>query len=359
MLSPDSWWAPATAGEYDALTYTPLPLRLRIDVPFDAGAAWVACDLDAPSALTPMVVGDVPIAGAAGFHIVFRRINGRASLERAARRNALALRTVAFVPADIATHQERLARRIADAPFVVEQYCLAENPDAAAACTSALLRAFRVRFGRAFEAPAFEFERDGHADALTTPSLLSLADPITAREAAAGARTESALSDLLLLEADAVGAAGPDLDHDTRSVEAMDSPLPDPGPRYAVASYARVDADRVEPLLAEMQAAGWTIWYDREIPAGVEWDAIVERRIIGSVAVLLFVSRASMASRYVRREVKLADVVGRPIVPVHLEPVVPRDGLRMLLTPLQFEEYHRPGLVERLVAALDRAAESR
>ena len=50
----------------------------------------------------------------------------------------------------------------------------------------------------------------------------------------------------------------------------------------------------------------------------------------------MFVSHAAVRSKYVRREVKFADVLNKPIIPVRLEPDVElRDGMDMLLNQYQ------------------------
>jgi hypothetical protein len=74
---------------------------------------------------------------------------------------------------------------------------------------------------------------------------------------------------------------------------------------------------------------------DSHIPAGSEWDAILEERIQSCRAVILFLSNAAVDSKYVRREVKYADTINKPILAVEMEEVRLRHGLDMLLSQLQ------------------------
>jgi len=50
---------------------------------------------------------------------------------------------------------------------------------------------------------------------------------------------------------------------------------------------------------------------------------------------VLFLSARAVASKYIRREAKLADALNKPLVSSVLEPVTLREGLHMLLTEYQ------------------------
>ena len=41
-------------------------------------------------------------------------------------------------------------------------------------------------------------------------------------------------------------------------------------------SYARSDKTRVAPLVAAIQAQGWSVWWDPEIDAGQQFDDQIE-----------------------------------------------------------------------------------
>ena len=104
---------------------------------------------------------------------------------------------------------------------------------------------------------------------------------------------------------------------------------------YLFVSYKREDVARVLPHLETLAAAGVGFWYDKGIPGGAEWDAMIEKRLRGCELVLLFLSRASAASKHVRREVKFADKLDKPILTVVLEPTELGQGLDMLLSQYQ------------------------
>ena len=132
--------------------------------------------------------------------------------------------------------------------------------------------------------------------------------------------------------------------------------LPEPfhGDRgFLVVSYARADLVRVAPFLNRVVSWGFLVWYDRGIPGGVEWDAMIEQQVARSDGVLFFLSEMAASSRWVRREVKFADFLEKHIVIVGLEPVSRFDGLNMLLTQYQIIDGTRPTWQAELRASLD------
>ncbi len=46
-------------------------------------------------------------------------------------------------------------------------------------------------------------------------------------------------------------------------------------------SYARVDKARVAPIVAAIEAQGWTVWWDPEIAAGQLFDDQIETQLAG------------------------------------------------------------------------------
>ena len=99
--------------------------------------------------------------------------------------------------------------------------------------------------------------------------------------------------------------------------------------------YKREDMSRIKPILLSLRAWGCEVWYDKGIPGGAEWDAAIEERIKNCKLFLLFLSEASVDSKYVRREVRFADVCDKPIIGVKLERVTLAHGLYMLLQQYQ------------------------
>ena len=71
-------------------------------------------------------------------------------------------------------------------------------------------------------------------------------------------------------------------------------------------SYARVDKARVAPLVAAIEAEGWSVWWDPEISAGQLFDDQIEAELAAARCVLVVWTPASVASRWVRGEAREA-----------------------------------------------------
>jgi adenylate cyclase len=129
-------------------------------------------------------------------------------------------------------------------------------------------------------------------------------------------------------------------------------------------SYARTDKARVAPLVAAIEAKGWTVWWDPEITPGQEFDRQIAAELERAVAVLVIWTPNSVESRWVRGEAR--DGADRGIlVPVRLGNVP---------LPIDFRAFHttdldgtnQPGVGSRipevlraLGALIDRAGQSR
>ena len=83
-------------------------------------------------------------------------------------------------------------------------------------------------------------------------------------------------------------------------------------------SYARADKARVAPLVAAIEAKGWSVWWDPEITPGQEFDDQIDAEIDAAKAVLVIWTPTSVTSRWVRGEAREAAERGI-LVPVRFE----------------------------------------
>ena len=74
-------------------------------------------------------------------------------------------------------------------------------------------------------------------------------------------------------------------------------------------SYARADKARVTPLVAALEAQGWSVWWDRQIVGGSHFDKATEDAIAAAKVVVVLWSHASVASHWVRAEAAWALVL--------------------------------------------------
>ena len=101
-------------------------------------------------------------------------------------------------------------------------------------------------------------------------------------------------------------------------------------------SYARDDRDRVKPWVDELKRGGVHVFFDTECLVGAKnWlDAIVEA-IDKARLVILFVSRASLASEFVPRELALSVDMKKTILPILLEETEIRGQVAFCIAGLQ------------------------
>jgi len=83
-------------------------------------------------------------------------------------------------------------------------------------------------------------------------------------------------------------------------------------------SYARSDKARVAPVVAALEAQGWSVWWDPEIDAGQQFDDQIEAELNAAKAVLVVWTPTSVASRWVRGEAREAADRG-VLVPARFE----------------------------------------
>ncbi len=83
-------------------------------------------------------------------------------------------------------------------------------------------------------------------------------------------------------------------------------------------SYARSDKPRVAPLVAAIEAQGWSVWWDPAITPGQEFDQQIEVELKAAAAVLVVWTPNSVSSRWVRGEAREGADRGI-LVPVRFE----------------------------------------
>jgi adenylate cyclase len=99
-------------------------------------------------------------------------------------------------------------------------------------------------------------------------------------------------------------------------------------------SYSRSDKVRVAPLVAALEAEGWSVWWDPEITPGEEFDALISKELDAARTLVVVWTPASVDSRWVRGEAR--DAADRGVlVPVRF------DGAKL---PIDFRAVHTTDL---------------
>jgi len=118
-------------------------------------------------------------------------------------------------------------------------------------------------------------------------------------------------------------------------------------------SYARTDKARVAPLVAAIEAQGWSVWWDPEISPGQEFDRQISAALKTAAAVVVVWTPTSVESRWVRGEAR--DAADRGVlVPVRFEGAeLPIDVRAIHTTDLDdWGENPRSPQVQELLRAL-------
>ena len=85
-------------------------------------------------------------------------------------------------------------------------------------------------------------------------------------------------------------------------------------------SYASADRDRARAVAQALTEHGWSVWWDRTIPPGKQFDEVIEEALDAARCVIVLWSKASVASTWVKTEA--AEAMRRKIlVPVLIEDV--------------------------------------
>jgi hypothetical protein len=332
LLAEGSVCVPLTNAEYERALPAFPPFRIAATPPpYRVGEAWFACDFRVAPLLDDLIS------------------------EARSRGNDFAYQL-----------QAGLVNALPNATAICEEFVGVSDPKACDWLRSALLRAFNQRYRTArFEAPGFRIVENGFNDALTTAVHSALLyGPPTVDELVGGVVSDGEATALIGWRPQATTVAQltkavswDEMDDAEQAGElgirdVLPAPYEGPG-RYLFVSYKRADAARIAPILGVVRALGYQIWYDDGIPGGSEWDAVIEERLKNADGVLMFLSREAVLSKYVRREVKFADMIAKPILTVRLENAQLSHGLQMLLTNYQMiDPPTSPARLEALRRAL-------
>jgi len=341
---------PLTRAEHDALFegFPKLQSQVRTGH-FGAGDPWFACPFQIASELDSLFAEADTFGYRLGYQVHVRPWTVDPEGLRNARKNVLRVRRLPGVPQAIADMQEQLVEELASAAALCEEIVAVDSEEAARWLGEALRRVFPRRMGSMrFEAPGFDFVDGGSDDLLGVATHSSVFDSISLDESCAhcvgsdrvmeilGWRGSADLEQRLAARAPAV--ARPSEEKESAAPADAVRLLPaayegDGG--FLFVSYKHQDIGSIAPILNRLSQRGINVWYDKGIRGGQEWDATLEQKLRQCRFVLLFVSSASINSKYVRREAKYADVVDKPLLSIKLEDAALTHGMEMLLTQYQ------------------------
>lgn len=92
-------------------------------------------------------------------------------------------------------------------------------------------------------------------------------------------------------------------------------------------SYTERDRDTARRLAEVLDAAGWSVWWDRRIPAGETWRSVLQQALEDMRCMVVLWSTKSIESEWVCEEAAEGRRLGK-LVPVLIEAVRPPAGFR-------------------------------
>jgi TolB-like protein/Tfp pilus assembly protein PilF len=129
---------------------------------------------------------------------------------------------------------------------------------------------------------------------------------------------------------------------------------PDGGSGHIFISYARADRERVQPIVAALEARGRRVWWDSHLAGGSAYAREIEAALRAADAIVVVWSKASVRSDWVRDEASVGLELSR-LVPISFDDAP---------APLGFGQFHTISLsrwngspaaaeIDQLVRAID------
>jgi len=94
-------------------------------------------------------------------------------------------------------------------------------------------------------------------------------------------------------------------------------------------SYAREDSELAKRLSERLESLGWSVWWDREIPAGQTWRDVIEQSLATMGCMVVLWSKQSIHSDWVKEEAEEGQAQ-RKLVPALIDNVKPPMGFRAI-----------------------------
>src|SRR4051794_23111021 len=94
-------------------------------------------------------------------------------------------------------------------------------------------------------------------------------------------------------------------------------------------SYAEEDREPARKLVSVLEKAGWSVWWDRRIPTGKTWRAVLDAALDEMRCMVVLWSKRSIASDWVIDEAEEGRSRAK-LLPILLDAVLPPRGFRQI-----------------------------
>lgn len=333
---------PTSPADFDPMLASSPSLQALVDSPrYRSGDTWIACPFRAAAAWAHMAATGAQIAegddAAHGYQVNLYGFRPAPAQLREILLNRDRQDRLPALPARVLRQQHALVERARYGRWLSEEFLLAGSEAAAAALRNSAVALFRKCYPGFDAGPEVSFSQDRCTDNLTLACSFDDACAADASYVAAHAVDHETCLELLAL------------DDDLPSLRPIRPAVT--GRRYAFISYAHVDTARMLAVRGILDGSGIETWHDTSIDGGEDWNAVLEGQIRNCSLFVLVLSPAAAASRIVRRELRFADALEKPLLCIRLCETSLTDGLAMLLLPLQWIDADRPDSAERISTA--------
>src|ERR687894_188243 len=107
-------------------------------------------------------------------------------------------------------------------------------------------------------------------------------------------------------------------------------------------SYAREDSTALRTLQDGLQTLNHEVWFDQRLNGGQDWWDLILQRIRQCDVMIVAVSPALLESDAAVREREYARLLGKPLLPAQVDPVLP-ELLPADIASLQMVDYTNLG----------------
>jgi hypothetical protein len=120
--------------------------------------------------------------------------------------------------------------------------------------------------------------------------------------------------------------------------------------RKVFISYARQNRPDVDQLAEHLDLLGCDVWIDKSLRGGQSWWEQILRQIGGCDTFIAIISHEALNSKACQREFEWAEKLGKPMMPVAVQPV-PK-ALPGRFAPLHIIDYSSPADRDRAALML-------
>lgn len=124
--------------------------------------------------------------------------------------------------------------------------------------------------------------------------------------------------------------------------------------RKIFVSYSQKDSNFAAWLVDNLEKAGFEVWIDKEkMRVGQLWRRNIIDGISEADAVIIVISKNSKISRYVRKELDIADQYNKHILPIRLDAVDIPEDMQLQIAGIQYIDFkadHKASFKELLKA---------